>query len=124
MGGNAVSNLKGPTADTDAANKHYVDDSIRTKTEPKKLSFANVSVAASAFTANTTYEDYPYRSAIALKDVTADGFIPEVIFHLQDAASGNFAPVANTYGGGVYIYAESVPENDIIIPTIICWREE
>ena len=48
--------------------------------------------------------------------------VPEVIFGPAEAASGNFCPVAVTYDGGVYIYAASVPEGDVTIPTILCWR--
>ena len=87
----------------------------------KKLAFSNVSVDASAFVADTTYEAYPFRAAVALEGVISS-MIPEVIFSLTDAISGLFAPVAETYSGGVYIYAADLPENSITIPTIMCWR--
>ena len=48
--------------------------------------------------------------------------IPEVIFSMADAISGNFAPVAESYNGGVYLYAADKPEGNIVIPTIICWK--
>lgn len=89
--------------------------------ELKKLQFNSVSVAVSKFVSNTTYEDYPFRASVALEGVQST-MIPEVIFSMADAISGNFAPVAESYNGGVYLYAADKPEGNIVIPTIICWR--
>ena len=89
--------------------------------ELRKLQFNDTAVPTSAFVADTTYEDYPYRAAVALTNVIAN-MIPEVVFSLTDATSGIFAPVAEAYNGGVYLYANDVPEATITIPTIICWR--
>ena len=86
-----------------------------------KLTFTNKSVAASAFASNSTYADFPYRAAVALTGVTA-AMVPEVFFGLTDAMSGNFAPVAESYAGGIYIYAAAKPSATVTIPTIICWR--
>ena len=86
-----------------------------------KLTFTNKSVAASAFVSNSTYSDFPYRAAVALTGVTA-AMVPEVFFGLTDAMSGNFAPVAESYAGGIYIYAAAKPSAAITIPTILCWR--
>lgn len=91
--------------------------------ELKKLLFSNTTVVASAFVADTTYEDYPYRASVALTGVLAT-MIPEVIFSLTDATSGDFAPVVECYTGGIYVYAASVPEETVTIPTIILWRGE
>ena len=92
-----------------------------TAVELRKLQFNDTAVPTSAFVADTTYEDYPYRAAVALTNVIAN-MIPEVVFSLADATSGIFAPVAEAYNGGVYLYANDVPEAAITIPTIICWR--
>ncbi len=86
-----------------------------------KLTFTNKSVAASAFASNSTYSDFPYRAAVALTGVTA-AMVPEVFFGLTDAMSGNFAPVAESYAGGIYIYAAAKPSAAVTIPTILCWR--
>ena len=86
-----------------------------------KLTFTNKSVAASAFASNSTYADFPYRAAVTLTGVTA-AMIPEVFFGLTDAMSGNFAPVAESYAGGIYIYAAAKPSATVTIPTILCWR--
>lgn len=91
--------------------------------ELKKLAFHNVAASASDFIANSTYTDSGYNFRIALSIGGVSGaMIPEVVFSVKDATSGNFAPVAETYGGGVYIYSATQPTEDIVIPTIICWR--
>lgn len=92
-----------------------------TGVELKKLQFNSVSVAVYKFVSNTTYEDYPFRASVALEGVRST-MIPEVIFSMADAISGNFAPVAESYNGGVYLYAADKPEGNIVIPTIICWK--
>lgn len=86
-----------------------------------KLLFTNVSVSAASFVPDSTYADYPYRASIALSGVTT-AMIPEVVFGLSAIANNSFAPVAECYNGGVYIYAADAPETAISIPTIICWR--
>ena len=92
-----------------------------TAVELKKLAFADTAVPVSAWAEDSTYEDYPYRAAVTLSGVTA-AMIPEVVFGVDAMSDNNFAPVAECYNGGVYIYAADVPESTITIPTIICWR--
>ena len=86
-----------------------------------KLTFTDTTVAAAAFAPDTTYADFPFRASVSLAEVTGT-MVPEVIFGATDAASGIFAPVAESISGGVYLYAAEVPSADITIPTIICWR--
>ena len=90
-------------------------------TDVVKLQFTDVVVAKTAFVTNDTYGDYPYRASVALTGVLSS-MIPEVVLSVVDVASGNFAPVAACYDGGVYLYAASVPDTAITIPTILCWR--
>ncbi len=101
--------------------KELADLEAGTAVELKKLCFRDTTVSASAFVTDATYEAYPYRAAVPLTGVIAS-MIPEVIFGMEDAIGGNFAPVAETYGGGIYLYATNIPDSDIVIPTIICWR--
>lgn len=89
--------------------------------ELKKLQFNNVTLASSAFASNSTYEDYEYRGTLALNNVIAN-MVPEVTLSVKDATAGTFAPVAETYNGGIYLYSNEMPEEDLTIPTIICWR--
>lgn len=109
------------TSVLDSINRELADLEAGTAVELKKLLFTDTSVPVSAFVADSTYQDYPFRAAIALTGVL-DTMIPEVVLGVADAIDGNFAPVAATYNGGVYLYAASVPESAITIPTIICWK--
>ena len=86
-----------------------------------RLRFTNTSVAVSAWVADSTYADYPFRAAVPLSGVTA-AMTPEVALACTDAVSGSFAPVAACYAGGVYLYAAEVPAAAITIPTITCWK--
>lgn len=85
----------------------------------RTLSFTAMTVATSDWAEDSTYPDYPYRAAIACTGVTADHF-PVVAFAPADALSGSFAPVADSYSGGVYIYAMSAPEASLTVPSIVC----
>lgn len=89
--------------------------------ELKKLQFDNTVVATTAFASDSTYDDYGYKVTIPLANVISN-MIPDVMLGMAEAISGMFAPVAECYNGGVYLYANDVPEAAITIPTIICWR--
>ena len=86
-----------------------------------RLLFSNVSVAVNTFADDITYANFPFRASIALQGALGS-MLPEVVFSLADAASGNFAPVVESYDGGVYIYAVEKPEEDVTIPVITLWR--
>lgn len=86
-----------------------------------KLTFTNTTVEAASFAADETYGDFPYRAAVPLMGA-AEAMTPEVVFGVTDAMSGTFAPVAESYAGGVYIYAAELPSAAVTIPTIILWR--
>ena len=85
------------------------------------LTFTAVSVAASAFTADATYTDFPYAAAVACAGVTAAMFA-EVVLSPTDALGGNYAPVCLTGAGTVTIYAAAAPSAALTIPTIHAWR--
>lgn len=104
-----------------AIQKELADLEAGTAVELKKLQFNNVSVSKGSFVSDTTFQDFPYRASVALSGVI-ESMIPEVVLSVDDAGSGNFAPVAESYNGGVYLYAGSPPDADITIPTIILWR--
>lgn len=104
-----------------AIQNELADLEAGTGVELKKLLFKDVSVAKSSFVADTTYSDFPYRASVALEGVVST-MIPDVVLPVEAASSGNFAPVCEAYNGGLYLYAASVPDADITIPTIICWR--
>ena len=96
-----------------------VDEALAAK-QPKKLLFTSISVSTSSFAADATYADFGYRAAVSLQGVTSS-MVPEVVLGVSDAMSGIFAPVSDTYNGGVYIYASEVPGSAVTIPTILVW---
>lgn len=115
------------TAIEQAAGGEIPDGSI---THPKlaadavKLTFTNVELPVGWMATSERYADdgFPYFGAIPLTGATAS-MTPEVVFSVADAMSGIFAPVAETYNGGVYIYASELPSaTTITIPTILLWR--
>lgn len=65
----------------------------------------------------TTSENYQYKATIAITGVTAD-MIAYVNFSIPDAESGILATFAQTYNGGVYIFASEVPEQAVDIDNI------
>ena len=77
----------------------------------------DVSVSTSAWASDATYEDYPFRASIPITGCTVN-HIPDVMLSLEDAMSGNIAPVADSYAGGIYIYAKEKPTSAMTIPTI------
>ena len=87
--------------------------------EAKPLVFSQKAVDVSAWKEDYTHEDFPYRASVLCNGVTANHF-PTVVFYPADAISGNFAPIAETYSNGIYIYAKTKPESTLTIPNIVC----
>lgn len=69
---------------------------------------------------NHTYEDYPYIGTIYLS-VASSSQIPVVTFGLEDALSGNFAPIADTGNGCVYVYLKEIPSQNVTIKSILLY---
>lgn len=83
--------------------------------------FENVSVQAASFVSDTTYADYPYRATVPLAGVIAS-MVPDVTFSVAALTDCEFAPVAECYAGGIYIYASSAPTAAVLINSVVCWR--
>lgn len=106
-----------------AARMNHMEDGIEivnTKYDVP-LRVVGQSVATTAFVADTTYTDYPYRAAVAVTGALST-MLPEVVFGLTDAISGILAPVVESYDGGVYIYASEVPAAAVTIATLTLWK--
>lgn len=114
---NAIKSMAEWSAVTE--NGYLVDALLEKK---RILTFNNISVVTSAWSSDDTYEDYPYMAAIPLTGVD-DNYSVSVTFGLADATSGMFAPIALTQSGSVCIYANSMPDEKVIIPTIQCIRK-
>lgn len=98
-----------------ASSAEWVDNPTR--------AFGPQTVATSAWAADTTYsaQGYGYRASVPLSGVTAD-HIPDVTFAMADAVSGNLAPLADTYAGGIYIYAKEQPSATVNIASVVCTK--
>ena len=107
--------LKSVADAAQAASKNAGNADMITKT--------NATVATSAWASNTTYADFPFRAGIPIAGCTAN-HKPDVTFKLADAMSGNYAPVCESYAGGVYIYAATKPTATLTIPTILLLKEK
>lgn len=121
-----IDNILGDTKKNSDATLNGIADELAkleagTAVELKKLVFANTTVPVSAFVADSTYQDYPFRAAVALENVLSF-MIPNVVYSVAALTDNNFAPVAECYNGGVYIYADSKPTAPVAIDTIICWK--
>lgn len=79
-------------------------------------SITKVQVATSAFTSDSTYASLGYnvKGTIGMPDITQNDVV-NVTFDMAQAVSGNFAPISNTYNGGVYIYAKETPTSTITV---------
>ena len=87
------------------------------------LAFGPQTVVASAWASDTTYsaQGYGFRASVPLSGVTAD-HVPDVTFAMADAVSGNLAPLADTYAGGIYIYAKEQPSATVNIASVVCTK--
>lgn len=115
-------NLKKPASSDYAlisdinSNMDTIDTEVAKK-QAKNLVFSNKT--ASSWSADSTYSGYGYRCAVACSGVTASD-VAEVVFGIAQASSGNYAPLCNTYSGGIYIYSKV--NDSITIPTIIVFK--
>ncbi|MCR5637139.1 MAG: hypothetical protein K6F76_08205 [Clostridiales bacterium] len=82
-----------------------------------KKRFANISVAASAWTADNTFTDYPYRAAVTLNGVTSSDYA-NVFFSAADIEANDLSPYTDTADDVIYIFAADIPSAAITIPLI------
>lgn len=109
---------------TDTLTSDNVQDAIEEvdgKASKTVITQGATTVQTSAWSADTTYEGYGYRASIAMSNVTSN-YVPSVTFGITEAESGNFAPVADSYSGGVYIYAKEQPTEAVNVLSISCVR--
>ena len=117
----ANSQITGIVSQIGNAVPSYIPDPSDIGAQERFLCGRNQTIATSAWASDATYADYPYRASVTLPTITALSFA-EIVFSPADSTSGNFAPVCDTYNGGIYVYAKAVPDADITIPTIVVWR--
>ena len=89
-----------------------MNNKVNGKQDKLKI-FTNVS--ASSWVSDSTYANYPYRCDINCVGITADSIV-EVIFAMDEATSGNYAPICASSLNTVTIYSKV--NTAIVIPTI------
>lgn len=85
--------------------------------KPCTVAWQNMVVAASDWVASTEFEDFAYEAKIILSDFVNFSSIPQVVFGLTEATSGNYAPICKAGDKGVYIYSKV--NTSITLPTIV-----
>ncbi len=85
--------------------------------KPCTVAWQNMTVAASDWVAGTEFADFPYEAKIILTDFVNFSSIPQVVFGLTEATSGNYAPICKAGDKGVYIYSKV--NTSITLPTVV-----
>lgn len=85
--------------------------------KPCTVAWQNMTVAASDWVASTEFEDFAYEAKIILSDFVNFSSIPQVVFGLTEATSGNYAPICKAGDKGVYIYSKV--NTAIALPTVV-----
>lgn len=127
--GSIIMQTRNGTSGSDAGTLNFSPSGLNMGAKPITncpsfpLVFGPKTVATSAWAANTTYsaQGYGFRASVPLSGVTAD-HIPDVTFAMADAVSGNLAPLADTYAGGIYIYAKEQPSATVNIASVVCTK--
>ena len=85
--------------------------------KPCTVAWQNMTVAASDWVASTEFADFAYEAKIILTDFVNFSSIPQVVFGLTEATSGNYAPICKAGDKGVYIYSKV--NTEITLPTVV-----
>lgn len=85
--------------------------------KPCTVAWQNMVVAESDWVASTEFADFPYEAKIILTDFVNFSSIPQVVFGLTEATSGNYAPICKAGDKGVYIYSKV--NTAITLPTVV-----
>lgn len=85
--------------------------------KPCTVAWQNMTVAASDWVESTEFEDFAYEAKIILTDFVNFSSIPQVVFGLTEATSGNYAPICKAGDKGVYIYSKV--NTEITLPTVV-----
>jgi len=78
-----------------------------------------LTIATSDIIEDNTYSEYPYHLDISISNAKST-HSASIIFNLDDAISGNIAPVTECYDGYVRIYLKNIPTKDTLeVPIIL-----
>lgn len=77
----------------------------------------NVQIPISLWRESTAHEGYGYEASFSIEGITAAS-ICSIIFDLEEVLTNNFAPVCESYYGGITIYAKRLPTKVVKISSI------
>lgn len=83
----------------------------------------DVTISRMNFEDDNTYDDFPYKGTVSVEALKNGSYVPDVAFSLDDAMSGNYAPIAECENGNISIYAKKMPDDiQVIIPSVVCTK--
>ncbi len=95
---------------------YYTKDKID---ELKIIKIGPTSISSTNIIEDTTYSNFPYHLDINIEQASSN-HSPTVVLKLEDAISGIFAPLTESYDGFVRLYLKQIPTSDTIeIPIIL-----
>lgn len=96
-----------------------IRDAVNRRGNTQTTRVTNVSIPASSWAADTTFEDYPYKATLQIEGVKAEmeckTFLPD---HTDPELAYLFAPWVNTGDGTLDVWANSKPTSTIKIELI------
>lgn len=92
---------------------------VSAKADGMVILFEDITIQSAAWSSDSTYADYPFKAMIPCADIHKK-YVPDVYFNMEDATSGNFAPIAITGDNRVEIFAKEKPTRAMTIPSIKC----
>lgn len=95
---------------------YYTKDQID---EIKTLKYGPISISTNNIESDATYSNYPYHLDIQIEKATSS-HMPTVVLKLEDAISGIYAPITESFDGYVRMFLKKIPSsNTIEIPIIL-----
>ena len=85
--------------------------------QEKNIIYKNVSV--SSWAEDSTYTGFGYKATVTLANAD-ETMIPFVTFSVADSVSGNYAPVAQSFTHGIYIYSKV--NTTITLPLVVLMK--
>ena len=96
-----------------------VDDVYKEIINQSSQKIGPITVNTSEIIKSDIYSSYPYHLDITILDARSSN-VPTIVLSLEDATSGIFAPIAESFDGYVRIFLKSLPSTETInIPIIL-----
>ena len=85
------------------------------------IHLVKIKVSVASWSSDNKYTDFPYKATITNSLIESE-HVANVVFDVEQATSGIFAPINYTDNGKMYIYANAIPDSEITIPAIYLTR--